>query len=93
MRAFIIATSLVMYSVSPLEAQATNGYVSEKVARSFITLLAEGKTTITDLILESEIVASRRLGITYEDVPQKYLIGYNIDSTAKNGIRESNETL
>lgn len=68
------------------QAQAQGQRISPDEARRFITAVAADDSTARRFMLESEIRASERLGITYEGVQNKFLIGINLDAATRSGI-------
>jgi len=60
----------------------------EDYYHKFIKCLISNNEKVIDYIDISEIEASNRLGIQYEDVKHKFLISYDIDENVKKGIRE-----
>jgi len=60
---------------------------SLEAARNFILALAEGRPGIERLFREEDVSNSHRLGISYEGLDTKLLIGEGMDSSIANGIR------
>lgn len=74
--------SLFFYSASLMAH--SNGETDE--IDNFFKALLSGKSDMSSFVLDTELEKTRRLGITYEDTPDKFLISYDIDKDIKEKI-------
>ena len=73
---------------------AANAYgLSQTEAERFIAALAEDTVDLAELHLPEELARSTRLGITYEGIRNKFLIGYGLESEIKGLVREGSSRL
>lgn len=61
--------------------------LSQNIPQKFFDALVYDKPDITDYINKDELAFSKRLGIEYDSVANKVLIGYEIPDEIKQGIR------
>src|SRR5436309_9149814 len=79
-----LTCSLLLLGIfSPLSGKQ----ISLENVQRYILSLIENRSDVSKLFLESEIAASVRLGISYDGVENKFLIGDEIDSSVAAGIR------
>lgn len=67
----------------------SQGLTGER-ADEFIKAVIGGDINLDKFILPEELAISNRLGITFENVEHKYLVGYDIDKNIKSGILNNN---
>ncbi|MGE5401805.1 MAG: hypothetical protein ACM3S2_15500 [Ignavibacteriales bacterium] len=85
----LFSLSLLIFSLSiPLKAQEQNG--SE--INSFFRSLISGSKDLAGYVLPSELAKSQRLGISYNEAPDKFLISFDIDASVKEKIRNGNNS-
>lgn len=70
--------------ISTISRAGVNG-APDDIDNFFKTLISE-KGNIESFVLDTELEKSRRLGISYENTPDKFLISYDIDKDVKEKI-------
>ena len=75
--------TLVVLFISTLAAQS----LSNKKAQEFIDALINNSVSLETYVLPEELAISKRLGITYEGVKNKFLISYEIPVEIQLGIK------
>lgn len=66
----------------------TGNAFSQTNPEKFVKALINNGDNIRDFVDETELTRSERLGITYTDVKNKFLIGYDIDEQVKSDLKE-----
>lgn len=61
--------------------------LSQPTPQKFFNALIYDKAEITDYVNKDELAKSERLGITYTDVKNKFMLGYELPDEIKDGIK------
>lgn len=61
--------------------------ISQTTPRKFFDALIYDKVEITDYVNKDELVKSERLGVTYNGVKNKFMLGYELPDEIKDGVK------